>query len=380
MDTQFTSIVQHIKAAQANALASVNRELLNLYWQLGEYLDQQLKNSNWGDKTVAQFAAFLKQNHPALKGFERRNLYRMLQFYQTYVPLTEIVSSARPQIQSPENKEDKIVSALRSPLEKYPELNFDIEKEYAKNINGTQIGDIRWSDLSKLSWTHHRLIMSSCQSMEEKLFYIKLSIQGKYSSRQLERQIKTSVFERSMQGNAALPVSVKNQNPQIADMFKDNYVFEFVELQEPFRERDLQKALIAQLKNFLLELGPDFIFMDTEYKLMVGQSDFYIDLLLFHRQLQCMVAIELKAEKFKPEHLGQLNFYLEALDRDVKKENENPSIGILLCKDKEQEVVEYALSRSLSPAMVAKYQLNLPDKEVLQQKLNKLFNPETNQE
>jgi RecB family endonuclease NucS len=127
------------------------------------------------------------------------------------------------------------------------------------------------------------------------------------------------------------------------------------------------------MKDFILELGSDYLFVGQEYKLMVGNSDFYIDLLFFHRQLQCLIAFELKADKFKPEQLGQLNFYLEALDRDVKKEHENPSIGILLCKDKDQEVVEYALSRSLSPTLVAHYQLNLPDKKVLQEKLHTLF-------
>lgn len=127
------------------------------------------------------------------------------------------------------------------------------------------------------------------------------------------------------------------------------------------------------MKHFILELGKDFLFIDEEYKLQVGNNDFYIDLLFYHRGLQCLVAFELKADKFKPEHLGQINFYLEALDRDVKKRNENPSIGILLCKDKDFEVVEYALSRSLSPTMVSEYKTQLPDKKLLQLKLHELF-------
>jgi RecB family endonuclease NucS len=134
--------------------------------------------------------------------------------------------------------------------------------------------------------------------------------------------------------------------------------------------------LVKQLKEFILELGKDFLFIDEEFKLQVGNSDFYIDLLFFHRGLQCLVAFELKANKFKPDHLGQLNFYLEALDRDVKKTNENPSIGVLLCKDKDNEVVEYALSRSLSPTMVSEYKTKLPDKKLLQQKLRELFDIE----
>jgi len=162
-------------------------------------------------------------------------------------------------------------------------------------------------------------------------------------------------------------------NTNITNTFKDSYVFEFLNLPEPHSESDLQKGLIKQMKNFILELGRDFLFIDEEYKVQVGNSDFYIDLLFYHRGLQCLVAFELKAEKFKPEHLGQINFYLEALDRDVRKPNENPSIGILLCKGKDSEVVEYALSRSISPALVSDYQTQLPDKKLLQQKLHELF-------
>ena len=147
-------------------------------------------------------------------------------------------------------------------------------------------------------------------------------------------------------------------------------------LPDPHSESDLQRGLVSQMKNFILELGKDFLFIGEEYKLQVGNSDFYIDLLFYHRGLQCLLAFELKADKFKPEHLGQLNFYLEALDRDVKKPNENPSIGVLLCKDKDREVVEYALSRSLSPTMVLEYTTQLPNKTLLQQKLHELFHKE----
>jgi RecB family endonuclease NucS len=151
-------------------------------------------------------------------------------------------------------------------------------------------------------------------------------------------------------------------------------VFEFLSLPKPHSEKDLQSGIVRQMKNFILELGKDFIFIGKEYKLQVGNSDFFIDLLFYHRGLQCLVAFELKADKFKPDHLVQLNFYLEALDRDVNKPNENPSIGVLLCKDKDWEVVEYALSRSLSPTMVSEYKTQLPDKKLLQQKLHQLFN------
>jgi RecB family endonuclease NucS len=176
-----------------------------------------------------------------------------------------------------------------------------------------------------------------------------------------------------MIGNSNLSTALRESNHGLSNMFKDSYVFEFLNLPEPHSESELQRGLVRQMKNFVLELGKDLLFIGEEYKLQVGNSDFFIDLLFYHRGLQCLVAFELKADKFKPDHLGQLNFYLEALDRDVKKANENPSIGILLCKDKDSEVVEYALSRNLSPTMVSEYKTQLPDKKLLQQKLHELF-------
>lgn len=256
------------------------------------------------------------------------------------------------QIQKANNEQDEIVSSLMT--------------QFA-------FQDIRDTILSKVSWTHHLALMSRPKTDEEREFYLQLSIKEKYTVRELDRQINSGTFERIMIGNAELSPTMKEIHPDIKNNFKDSYVLEFLGLPEPHNEGDLQKGLIAKMRNFILELGKDFLFIGEEYRVQVGNSDFYIDLLFYHRGLQCLVAFELKAEKFKPEHLGQLNFYLEALDRDVKKPNENPSIGILLCKDKENEVVEYALSRYLSPTMVSEYKTQLPDKKILQRKLQELF-------
>lgn len=217
------------------------------------------------------------------------------------------------------------------------------------------------------------LIFSRCKTIEEKEFYLKLVQEENYSKRELDRQISASYFERNMLENSKLSTMLRESKKDTEALFKDSYVFEFLNLSEPYTERELQHGLVRQMKNFILELGKDFVFIGEEYKLLVGNSDFFLDLLFYHRGLQCLVAFELKTDKFKPEHLGQLNFYLEALDRDVKKDNENPSIGVLLCKDKDNEVVEYALSRSLSPTMIAEYTTQLPDKQLLQKKLHDLF-------
>ena len=351
LQKQFKEIVELIKQSRFNAIKAVNTELINLYWNVGAYIHQQVASAAWGEKTVDELADFIQKQHPELKGFNRRGLYRMKQFYETYAK-TQFVSSLMTQIQSAENKENTIVP---SPMTQF------------------KINDIKHSILAEISWTHHLTIISRTKSEEEREFYLRLSIKEGYSVRELERQINSGIFERTMIGKSKISTALKEIHPNITDAIKDSYVFEFLNLPEPHSEGDLQKGLIKQMRNVILELGKDFLFVGEEYKIQVGNGDFYIDLLFYHRGLQCLVAFELKADKFKPEHMGQLNFYLEALDRDVKKQNENPSIGILLCKDKDSEVVEYALSRSLSPTMVSEYKTQLPDKQLLQTKLHQLF-------
>lgn len=351
LSKQFSVIVSLIKQSQGNAVKAVNTELVNLYWNIGAFITQQLAQANWGEKTVDELADYIQTNNPELKGFNRRGLYRMKSFYETYSG-KPIVSSVMTQLQVPDNE----ISAMTP-----------------SKIESLEMEDIRGSVLAKISWTHHLTLISGTKSDEEREFYLRLSIRENYSVRELKRQINSSVFERVMLGNATLSPALKEIHPNISNSLKDSYVFEFLNLPEPHNEGELQKGLLRQMKKFILELGREFLFVGEEYKIQVGNSDFYLDLLFYHRGLQCLIAFEIKAKKFKPEHLGQLNFYLEALDRDVKKENENPSIGVLLCKGKDSEVVEYALSRSLSPTMVSEYKTQLPDKKLLQKKLHELF-------
>ncbi|MCK9425780.1 MAG: PDDEXK nuclease domain-containing protein [Ignavibacteriaceae bacterium] len=363
----FSVLHEAIRQARYNALKSVNAELVNLYWQVGAFVSKQLALSQWGDKTVQQLSDFLHNQDPALKGFDKRSIYRMIEFYEKYHSAAFVVPP-EPQLQSANNQISEIVAPPEPQLEK--EAESEIIAAMWRQINEE---NIRQTILAKISWTNHLLIFSRCKSEEEREFYLRMSIKEKYSKRELDRQISSGLFERTVIGNSNLSPSLRDIHPEVTNNFKDSYVFEFLNLPEPHSESDLQKGLIKQIKNFILELGKDFLFISEEYKVQVGNSDFYIDLLFYHRSLQCLVAFELKADKFKPEHLGQLNFYLEALDRDVKKQNENPSIGVLLCKDKDSEVVEYALSRSLSPTMVSEYKTHLPDKKLLQQKLHELF-------
>ncbi|MFM8420506.1 MAG: PDDEXK nuclease domain-containing protein, partial [Verrucomicrobiota bacterium] len=188
-----------------------------------------------------------------------------------------------------------------------------------------------------------------------------------------ERQLRGGLFERAILSPPKLAPRVREMHPDAGMVFKDVYLLDFLDLPEVHSEADLQRALVANLKQFLIELGRDFAFIGEQYLLQVGGKDFRLDLLFYHRQLQCLVAFDLKIDEFQPEHLGKMEFYLEALDRDIRKPHERPSIGVLLCATKDHEVVEYALSRSLSPTLVAEYQTALPSKAVLQRKLHELY-------
>ena len=319
MDNRFTEIIKLIEQSRSKAIRAVNTELINLYWLIGENISNKLNSAEWGDSVVTELANYIKKIEPNLKGFSDKNIWRMKQFYEAYK------------------------------------------------------GDLKLSTLLReISWSHNLAIFSRCKNSDERLFYLEKCINENYSFRELERQISSSLFERTMIGNSKLSPPAREILDAEKNVFKDSYVLEFLSLPEPHSEADLQKGLLRQMKNFIVELGKDFIFIGEEFKLQVGASDFYVDLLFFHRGLQCLIAIELKADKFRPEHIGQLNFYLEALDRDVKKPNENPSIGILLCKDKDNEVVEYSLSRNLSTTMVSEYKTQLPEKRILQNKLKEI--------
>jgi predicted nuclease of restriction endonuclease-like (RecB) superfamily len=266
-------------------------------------------------------AEYIAQKNPDLKGFSNKNLWRMKKFYEAY------------------SLQEQKVSAL----------------------------------LRQIGWTNNLTIMSRCKSDDERRFYLELCAHDHLSSRQLDRQIDSSLYERTKLSKPKVSAVLRQITPEAERVFRDQYVMEFITGKESKPENKFRKALINKMKDFILELGTDFIYIDQEYRLQVGNSDFRIDLLFYHRELQCLVAFELKTGKFKPEYLGQLNFYLEALDRDVKKPKENPSIGVLLCKDKDDEVVEYALSRSLSPTMVAEYRLNMPNKNLLRDKLKEII-------
>lgn len=358
LQQHFEQIRQLIKAGQARALQFAYSQQLTVYWQLGAYIHDRLESSEWGQKVVEELAVWLKESEPGLKGFDKRTLYRMKEFYLTWKDLDwkelmdkkQIVGSLNPQLKSADNQGNVIVGLINPQLQELPELPVL---------------------LSKLSWTHHVEILKRTASLEEGIFYLMLSVKERYTVAELVRQIKTSLFERQIMSSQKVAENSHPEAMMISKIFRDKYIFEFLDLPEFHSENDVQKGILFKLKQFILELGKDFIFMGEEFRIQVGMHDFFIDLLFFHRDLQCLVAFELKNNEFQPEYLGKLDFYLEALDKDVKKSHENPSIGVLLCKKQDKEVVEYALNRNLSPALVAAYETKMINKDLLQHMLNK---------
>ena len=324
MDTDyeaaFAEVTELIRQARQQTYQSINTVLIDLYWKIGEYISTKLTSAAWGEGVVEKLARYLAQTQPGMRGFSRQNLFRMKLFYETYPG-------------------DAIVSPL----------------------------------VRQLPWTHNLIIMGQSKSTEEREFYLRLAIRERWGKRELERQLRCALYERSILNPPQVSPAVRQIHPAAINIFKDSYVVEFLNLPSEHSEVDLHRGLVRQLRDFIIELGRDFCFVGSEYPLQVGGRDFSLDLLFFHRGLNCLVAIELKIGRFEPEYLGKLEFYLEALDRDVKKSHERASIGVLLCASKDSEVVEYAVSRSLSPTLIAEYQTMLPDKVLLQAKLHELY-------
>lgn len=360
--SDFEQIISLITEARNRVYSKANAELVMLYFSIGKIVSEKVLAGNWGDGTVNDLATYITEKQPLLRGFNRRGLYRMKQFYEVYSS-DEIVSTLATQF-----KKDEIQFVSPAVTQKGNKNKIEKVSPLVTQIEGT-VFEFCKKVLSKINWTHHLLILSKTKRIEEKLFYLNQCINEKLSKRELERQLNSATFERTMLGDKFNKV-ITSKLP--VGIFKDPYVFEFLALPEIHSESDLQQALVKNLQNFILEMGKGFTYMGSEYRLQVGNKDYHTDLLFYHRDLQCMVLFELKIEEFQPEFLGKLNFYLEALDRDVKRPHENPSIGVLLCKGKDEEVVEYALSRNISPALIADYETKLIDKKLLAEKLHQL--------
>lgn len=284
-NNDFESIIAIIEQSKARAIRAVNAEMIEMYWQIGKYISEKANNDGWGKGVVQDFANFLKQAYPTASGFSAQNIWRMKQFYETY-------------------KDNEKLSPL----------------------------------VREITWSNNLLIMSGCKTDESKEFYLRLTIANGYGKRELERQIDSMLFERTMLSTAKNK-SLIEKNPAVGAL-RDSYVLEFLDIPEDYKEKDLRKSIIANLKQFILEFGKDFTFMGEEYRVQVGNTDFFIDLLFYNRALSCLVAVELKVGKFKPEHLGQgLGFsnliYLHLHLEEYLKSVDNKKVNIFFVEEPE---------------------------------------------
>ncbi len=308
-----------IRTAQTKAALSVNRELIALYFDIGRLLVEKQETLKWGDAVISQIARDLKREFPALTGFSQRNLYRMRLFFLAY-------RDTGPTVPQPVGQSPILPQAV-----------------------------------AKIPWGHNILLLEKEKDPQKRLWYAEKTIENGWSRAVLTYQLETDLYARqtsehkSRNFDRTLPPI---QSDLAAALLKDEYVFDFLSLAEDAKERDLEAALLLRIRDFLLELGQGFAFMGSQYHLEVGGQDFYVDLLFYHHKLRCLVAIDLKIEDFAPSFVGQLGFYLAVLDDKVKHPQDGPTIGLLLCKNRNHIVVEYALSNNTQPMAVADYRFS----------------------
>jgi predicted nuclease of restriction endonuclease-like (RecB) superfamily len=365
---EFQQVHGIISQHRSRALQTVNNENLLSAWEVGAYVSARLKNAAWGSKTVIQLSEYLRSQDPTLRGYSRSNIYNMVLLYDTY--------SSQEFLQLCEQlKLDRFYESKNQIL--LSQIALSENAEFVQPTAGLFPAFLNITTL-----TNHFEILNACKTIEEKIFYVLYAYKEGLNKREMLRCLKNHTFASLMGDKHNLSQGLKKLYPQVVPMLKDTFFVDFLDLPKKHSEKRLQTGILDNLKDFVLELGKDFLFYGKEVPLQVGNSSFKVDLLFFHRGLQCLVAIELKTGKFKPEYMGQLEFYLEALDCDVRRSNENPSIGILLCQEADRNIVKYAMNRSLSPTMIAQYERQLIPKEVLQRSLNEFTNflmPENNQ-
>ena len=298
-------IKRRIRSAQYEALKAVNKELISVYWDIGYLIVTRQQGESWGKSIVERLALDLQAEFPGISGFSARNIWRMRDFYLTY------------------HAHEKL-----SPM------------------------------VTEISWSHNLVIMTKCKDDLEREFYIRMSRKYGWTKNVLIHQIENQTYEKTLLSQTNFSETLPKADLNQAKLaVKDEYTFNFLELGDVYSERQLEQALLGRVDAFLREMGGMFAFIGSQYRLEVGNQEYFIDLLLYHRSLRCLVAVELKIGRFEPEHIGKMQFYLAVLNDQVRLEDENPSIGIILCKSKDKTVVEYALRDSDKPIGVATYRM-----------------------
>ncbi len=365
-NNDFAAILQIIEQNRSQAIQAVNHASLLTAWEVGAFVSNKIKNADWGAKVVQQLAEYIHTQNPTLKGWSKITIYRMVQFYDTYsskgfLNLLQQFKLDKPimPISSAQTASNSIISLQMTQLPTDKIVSFEM----------TQFPEI----LLKTGWTNHQIILRQCTTLEQYIFYILYAEYEHLKNKELERAIKTDTYSRVLNDKKFQSQILKETYPQAEIMLKDKAILEMLGLPRAYKETRLRKGIVEHMRDFISEMGKDFLFMDEEHILEVGGKKYRCDLLFYHRALQCLVAIELKTTEFDPRDLGQLEFYLEALDQTERRSNENPSIGILMCKDANPEVVRYALNRSMSPTMVSRYEEQIKVGSVLQRSLEEFI-------
>jgi predicted nuclease of restriction endonuclease-like (RecB) superfamily len=358
--SDFEAIYGIIASHRDRVVQQINGESVMMVWEVGGFVSGKLKTAAWGSGVVRQLAEYIHTQDPTVRGWSYRTIYKMVQFYETYSSpaFIELIGKVKPQIVPVEMVQ--IADRQIVPIE-----SAQIQTKSIVPFETAQIPKV----LFCTGWGNHQIVLNRCRTNEERLFYIMYAWRERLQNKELERAIKTDTMSAILGSRDVQSQMLQTQYPQAPLLFKDRVSLDMLGLPLNYKETKLRKSIIKHMKDFILELGKDFLFIDEEHRLMVGGKAFKVDLLFYHRLLQCMVAIELKTTEFQPKDLGQLEFYLEALDQEERRSNENPSIGILLCKEANMEVVRFALNRSMSPTMVAQYKEQLQVGGVIQRSL-----------
>ena len=353
LEQEFAYVDSLITAHTNAAFAKVNAESLQTYWEVGAFISGRLKNTQWGDHVVSELADYLKRHNPKRRGYSKRNLYNMVTFYDNY-------SSLEFQKEIEQLRLSEFVQSQTAQIEAHPIVQ----------MPSAQMTFVETPRILYLTtFSNHIEILNRCRENEERVFYMLYSAQHHLTYLELRRCIVNQTFENLMKKGKQMTPTLLEQYPGAEYMLKDRVLLDFLNLKEKHTEPELHSELVDKMKQFVLELGKDFLYIDDEYTVKVGGKSKRIDLVFYHRALQCLVAIELKAVDFESEFVSKMDMYLEALDRDYKRPNENPSVGIILCPSADKAEVEYSLCRSMSPTMVAEYKRVLIPREVLTRSL-----------
>lgn len=359
LQQKFSEVYNIILTHKERVANTIDKESLSMIWNVGAYVSNKLELAEWGSGVVRQLSEYIRTKDPTIRGWSYRTIYKMAQFYDTYSNTDFLDFLQSNELFFNLEKNNKKLSKFTPIKVEEVDLIGIVPFEMA------QMPNILYST----GWTNHQLILSHCKTNAERLFYMLYAGHENLKNKELARAIKTDTMTSMLAREKLQTETLKNVYPQTQILFKDTAYLDFLGLPQTYKESRLRKDIVTHMKDFILELGKDFLFVDQEHKVTVGTKDFKIDLLFYHRILQCLVAFELKTTEFQPAYLGQLEFYLEALDNEERRSNENPTIGILFCKESDQDIVRFALNRSMSPLMIMQYKEQLKVGSVIQRSL-----------